>query len=162
MRQSRHEFCCRRRNENFIRPARELNVSHRRFGSVVPQIRAYRLARNSLKSQRRDELLRTARHYDLYFGAALDQAPDQIRTLVRGDPTGHTENDFARLRAHAKNYGRAFGYRQTPARMLAFQIGMGERTPNFAANAAEMLTEATGYGLQTQQPHSPLRYWDVH
>ena len=122
MRQPGEEFGRRRRNHDLIGPARELDVAHRGFGRLVPQIRAHRLAGDGLKRQRRDELLRAARHHDLHVGAALDQAADEIRALVGGDAAGDAEQNLAGLRAHGRGlWARAAGRGKRPARIPAFR-----------------------------------------
>ena len=95
MRQLRDELCSCRRNDDLIRPARELDVSHRCLGGFIPQVGAHGLARHRLERERSDELLRTARHHDLHIRATLDEASYEIRALVSRDAAGDAEEDFA-------------------------------------------------------------------
>jgi|GEM_PF-7010676 len=97
----REEIGRRRRDDDLVGPASELDVAHRRLGCLVPQIRPHRLAGDGLEGQRRDEALGAGRHDDLHVTAALDQASDQIGALVRGDSARNAEEDFSGLPAHA-------------------------------------------------------------
>jgi hypothetical protein len=93
MRKARNEVRGRRRDHDALRPARQLDVSHRRLGRGIPQIGAHRAAGERLKSKRRDELARAGRHDDLHVGAALLEAARELGALVCGDPTRDPEQD---------------------------------------------------------------------
>src|SRR6476620_1407267 len=103
----RQKLCGGRRDDDFISPARQFDVTHRGFGRFVPQVCSDRLSGYSLEGQRRHELLRAARHHDLYVGPTIDETPYEIRALVRGDAAGNAEQNLAGwLRTHGRNYGR--------------------------------------------------------
>ena len=53
VRESRDELGGRRRDDDLVGPARQLDVTHRGFGRLVPQIGAHRLAGDGLERQRR-------------------------------------------------------------------------------------------------------------
>ena len=87
----------RGRDQDPVGPARELDVSHRRLGGLVPEVGAYRPARERLEGERRDELPRACAHHDLHFGAPLTQATDDFGALVRSDAARHAEQDAHRI-----------------------------------------------------------------
>ena len=97
VREATDEVGRRGRDEDSIGPARELDVAHRRFGGLVPEVGAYRPARERLEGERRDELLRARAHHDLHFGAPLTQATHDFGALVRSDAARHAEQDAHRI-----------------------------------------------------------------
>jgi hypothetical protein len=87
----------RRRDQHRIRPARELDVAHRRLRGRIPQLAAHAAAGDGLEGGRSDELPCRRGHDHLDFRAALAQTPHKIRTLVGGDAAGHAEKDALAL-----------------------------------------------------------------
>ena len=57
-----HEIRCCRRYQHHVRPARQLDVPHARFGGFIQQIRVNGITGDCLEGQRRYESMRSARH----------------------------------------------------------------------------------------------------
>ena len=68
-------------------------MPHGRFGFLIPQVLAYRLARNGLQGRFGHELSGGIGHHYLHAGAALTESPYEFRGLVGGDSARDTEDD---------------------------------------------------------------------
>ena len=115
VRQSRGEPCqkirTRGRDQYRVRPARQLDVTHRRFGRGVPQIAADGAARNRLEGGRGDKFARRPSHHDLHLSAVLAQASHEVRALVGGDATGDAKEYVLALHG---SWSRSRNYRTLP------------------------------------------------
>ena len=96
-RKPRHDFRGRRRNQHDVCPAREFDMTHCRFGFLVPQVAPNGPARYGLQGRRRDELLCRCRHDDLHVGATAAQTPHELGRLVRGDAACYAKYDVHRV-----------------------------------------------------------------
>ena len=115
--------------DDLVGPARQLDVAHRGFAASSHRSVRTGLPDTAWNVSGGHELLRAARHDDLHFGAALDQAADEVRALVGGDAAGDAEQNLARLRAHGADYGRGSRSRQTTRRIPAFRREWRARAP---------------------------------
>ena len=132
VRETRDELGSRRRDDDLVGPARELDVTHRRFGRLVPEVGAHRASGDGLERQRSHELLRAARHDDLHFGAVLHEPAHEVRALVGGDAAGDAEQDLAGLRTHGADYGGGLRAHQTRRCIEVFRKLHGGRWPRRA------------------------------
>ena len=98
VRETREEVCSRRCDEDAIRPARELDVTHRSLGRGVPEVRPHGVARERLERHRRHELTGTGGHHDLHVDVAIAQTTHELGALVGGDAAGDAEQDAMRSR----------------------------------------------------------------
>ncbi len=111
-RETREEVGARRRDQEEIRPPRELDVAHRGLGGGVEQVVAHRAAGERLEGQRPDELHRRGGRDDLDLRAALAESADELRGFVRRDAPRHAEQQVGVLErlheiSHLLRYGRA-------------------------------------------------------
>ena len=132
-REAREEVRARRRDQHQVGPARELDVSHGRFGRRVPQLAAHAAPETAWKVVAVTNSPRRRGHHDLHFGAVLAQPPHQVRALVGGDAAGHTEQDAFAL--HGSNCLSLPHYRTGVRGTLQRGVGNARRRPAFAARA---------------------------
>ena len=90
----RHDLCGRRGDQHEIRPARELDVTHRGLGFLVPEIAANGAAGHGLQRGRGHEFLGRPRHDDLDVGATLAQAAHELGRLVGRDAAADAKYDI--------------------------------------------------------------------
>src|SRR5262249_53239888 len=76
--QSSQEISAGRSHENELRPPGELDMTHRRFRSRIPQIRTDGSSGYCLKCGRRNELTCSGGHDHLHLGALLTKAAHEI------------------------------------------------------------------------------------
>ena len=81
------------RNDDRVRAAREIDVAHavRRAGG--PQIREHGIAGECLQGYRRDESARARRHDNVDRDIRFDEQASELRRLVCGDASSHTQYD---------------------------------------------------------------------
>ena len=85
MRHARQQIGGRRRDDDEIGLARQLDVAHLGLVGQAEQIVANGLAAQRRGRQRRDEMLGRRRHHDAYVAAALAQPADEFERLVGRD-----------------------------------------------------------------------------
>ncbi len=94
--QASQKPCARGRDQDQLRPARELDVSHRRLGGRVPQIGPHRPPGHGLKRQGGHELPCGRGHDHLNLRTPVAQPAHEVRALIGGYATGDAEkNPFA-------------------------------------------------------------------
>ena len=79
VRQTGEQIRARRRNQDGVRPARQLDVAHGRLVRRVEQLGPHRMAGECLKGHRRDEFERGRRHHNPHLGAGRGGARPQGR-----------------------------------------------------------------------------------
>ena len=72
---------------HLLGPARKFDVSHRRFGGLVPERAAHGPTGDGLEARRADEVQRIRGHRHLHVGTGVAQATHQFDRLVRSDAT---------------------------------------------------------------------------
>ena len=94
-----------RRDDDGVRPARQLDVAHRRFSGLIPQRRTHRLAGQRLEGLCTDEAQRGFGHHHLHVAALLDEAARQFGGLVGSDAARQRQQDAwpcIRVRNHVR------------------------------------------------------------
>ena len=69
-------------------------MAHRLLGGAVPQRGAHGLARQRLKAERSDELLRTFGHRHLHGGAGIAQPAHQFQRFVGGNAAADAQQQL--------------------------------------------------------------------
>ncbi len=92
-RHAREEVGGRRRDDEEVGLARELDVAHARLFRRGEQVGAHRLAAERLGRKGRDELLGGGGHGDAHRRAAFAQAADQVERLVGRDAAADDQQD---------------------------------------------------------------------
>jgi len=88
VRQARDQVRAGRDDQDLLRPARQFDMPHRRFGRLVPQSGSDRLPGQRLKRQGRHEARRVFGQHDAHLGAGIAQPARQLGCLVGGDAAG--------------------------------------------------------------------------
>ncbi len=83
----------RRRDDDRVGAARQVDVAHPVVRAGLPQIGEHRPAGERLQRQRRDEAAGGGRHADVHRDVRLDEEPRELGGLVRGDAAGQAEHD---------------------------------------------------------------------
>ena len=83
----------RRRDDDRVGAARQVDVAHAVVGAGRPQVGEHRPARQRLQRQRRDEAAGGVGHADVDGDAGLDEQPRELGRLVRGDAAGQAQHD---------------------------------------------------------------------
>ena len=96
-----------RRDDDALRPARELDVAHRGFRALVPQRRAHRVAGERLQRGRADEVQCRIGHDHAHFGACVLQAARELGGLVRRDAAADAEQHAQARRGGGPSSGAA-------------------------------------------------------
>ncbi len=91
MDQTGKEIRARRGDQNNVRPTREFDVTHRRFGGRIEQIEMHGMPGQGLKGQRSDESSGRRGHRHAHLGTGLLQPPQQFGALVGGNATGNAQ-----------------------------------------------------------------------
>ena len=76
-----------------ISPARELDVAHGRFGSVIPEIGPHRMAGDGLEDGGSHHARGTGRHHHTHLRARILQAPDEVGAFVGGNAARDAEDN---------------------------------------------------------------------
>ena len=92
-RQPGHDLRRRRRDQNQVRPARQLYVPHRGLCFLVPQVVSHRQPGDGLQRGLGNKLAGAAGEHDLDLDAATLESANECRCLVGSDAARHTEND---------------------------------------------------------------------
>ncbi len=83
----------RRRDDDRVGAARQVDVAHSVVGAGLPQVGEDRPSGQRLQRERRDETACRGRHHDVDVDAGLDEEARQLGRLVRGDAAGQPEHD---------------------------------------------------------------------